>query len=146
MARQKLEEKVIEQVICPDCGKAMNYDEIDKYKKRSPAELLEMPLYEYIQMNVGRIDEKIKPSFLMSAYGGVYKNKMRELYGVDWKKKNLSQEQKKYMVKVNDLYDLKGGEIYATAGAGPKTWRIVNKMLETNGLPTLKLPKKYYRK
>ena len=146
MTNEKLEQKVIEQVICPDCGKVMNYAEIDKYKKKSPAELLEMPLYEYIQMNKGRINEKIKPSFLMSAYGGVYKNKMRELYGVAWKKKNLSQEQIKDMVKVNDLYDLKEGEIYATAGAGPKAWRIVNKMLETDGLPTLKLPKKYYRK
>lgn len=148
MVKKKLEEKVMEQVVCPDCGKVMNYDEIDKYKKKSPAELLEMPLYEYIQMNEERIDEKIKPSFLMSAYSGVYRNKMRGLYGIDWKKKdlNLSQEQKRYIVKVRDLYNLKRGEIYITPGAGPKTWRIVNQMLVLNKLPDLKLPKKYYHK
>ena len=145
MAKQKLEEKVIEQVICPDCGNTIDYNEIDKYKISSPADLMEMRFYDFVDINFGKTKEKIRHGNLRWLHGGVWRKKMRERYGPRWKEMNLNRERKNgEAARVKDLYRLKRGEIYSIPGAGPKTWRVVNEMLELNKLPVLKLPKKYY--
>jgi len=135
MVKERLERKVVEQVVCPDCGKIMDYGDIDKYKRKSPADLMNMDLREFVKQNSQKTQgERIKPCYLRYLVGKLYAGKS---YG------NYEIGDGKRIRKVKDLYNLTKSDIYSIHYAGKKTWKVVNEMLKGSGLPLLQLPYKY---
>lgn len=140
MGKEKLEKKIAEQVVCPDCGAAMDYKDIDKYKRGLPAELIEMDLINFFRNKTdifkeGTGDRRVA-NILYNLYGGRMFKQYVELpnnrYTMKWYDKKVT--------KVKDLYALTKNEIHGVMNAGRKTWEGVNEALKENNLPPLALP------
>jgi hypothetical protein len=142
MAKEKVKGKVLEQIICPDCGKVVDYNDIGKYKRGSPAEMMEMDLRDFIKTNASVAKNKIQSCYLRYLTARLFDGKLYKEYDLNGEK-ITSRYHKKPITKVRDLYGLTTGEIYAIPMVGKKTWRMLNEMLKNNNLPALKLPYKY---
>lgn len=143
MGKEKLEKKIAEQIVCPDCGTAMEYKDIDKYRRGLPAELMGMDLIDFFKNKTGIFKEETGnrrvTNILYNLYGGRMFKQYVELpnnrYTMKWYGKKVS--------KVKDLYALTKREIGGVMNAGRKTWEGINEALQENNLPPLVLPYEY---
>jgi len=143
MEKEKLEKKVAEQFVCPDCGKTMDYKDIDKYKRGLPAELMEMDLINFAREKTGIYRKGTENRRLANTLSKMYEGRMFQQYVELPGDKYTRKWYDKKIVKVKDLYSVTGKEIYEIRDAGRKTWENLNEELKGNNLPPLKLPYKY---
>ncbi|MDD5670242.1 MAG: hypothetical protein PHN49_01245 [Candidatus Omnitrophica bacterium] len=146
MAKEILEKKIAEQIVCPDCGKATDYKDIDNYKRGLPAELMEMDFRAFLKQKTGIYEEgKRRADYARLAglsnillNGKLYKEIVDlpdDKYTVRWHEKKIE--------KVKDLYSLTKREIFGIQNIGKVTWDKLNATLENNNLAPLKLPYGY---
>jgi len=136
MAKETLTGKTEEQYVCPDCGKAVDYKDIGKYKRGLPAELMEMDFREFIKQKTGIYQSR---SRLANLCDSLYEGRISKGYT------NLPNGQYKpiwcdKISKVKDIYSLSEREIYGVRNVGKGTWESMNEALEKNNLAPLKLP------
>ena len=146
MVKKKLEKKITEQVVCPDCGKAIDYKDIAKYKRGLPTGLMEMDFYDFLKQKAG-IYEGRKKSVgnrrLANLCSILYDGRLYKEYVELSDNKYTTQWHEKKIGKVKDLYSLTQREIFAIQNMGKVTWDGLNKILEDKQLSPLKLPYQY---
>ncbi len=144
MKKDKLEVKIAEQVVCPDCGKAMDYKNIDKYKRGLSAELMEMDLIHFFKEKTGVLKESgVGNLRFANMLSNLYEGRMFKQYVELPANKYTMKWYDRKVTKVKDLYALTKNEIYGVVNAGRKTWERLNEALKENNLSPLVLPYKY---
>lgn len=81
MGKEKLEKKIAEQTVCPDCGKAIDYKDIDKYKRGLPVNLIEMDLIRFFKEKTGIFKERgVGQLRLANILSSLYEGRMFKQY------------------------------------------------------------------
>lgn len=140
--------KVQEYYCCPGCGKAVDFSEVEKYKKTLPENLMDMELIKFFEthskyftgdLNLLKHNKRRIENVLYALRRGYPEDSMR------WS----GRKENTFVRKVKDIYTIDDSIMSNLAYTnqvdfGAKTLAKINETLTENGLPTVPRSKKPY--